>query len=115
MPHWKMASVLVVLAVLSALGGLVPVLGHRCEHFLHDGWSVSPALEGLEEQAHHSHNVALLISLFAVAIGGGLGFFVYTRQRASLRAFVEGPGRALHSVVLEKFYVDELYDLLIVR
>ncbi len=71
-------------------------------------------LEGLLKQAHHVHslNQGLSIVLF---FGGFLSaFYLYGRGRETLKGFVEGPGRRLHSLVENKFYVDEIYEYLVV-
>jgi NADH-quinone oxidoreductase subunit L len=96
----SMTGVLVVLALLSAVGGFVPVL-----HFL------EPMLP-LPEVPHDLHHLESILVYVAVAMGLlGLAFAAYlyggTAARASaLRARLEG----LHRVLTNKYYVDELYE-----
>jgi NADH-quinone oxidoreductase subunit L len=104
---------LVVLAVLTVVAGLVVGIpssqGTAFARFL------SPVLPLGE--AEHSAGVAfsLLVLSAVVAIAGvALAWFVY--GRAPVRAASIGVARnPVHKLLLEKYYVDELYDALFVR
>ncbi|MBI2900291.1 MAG: NADH-quinone oxidoreductase subunit L [Planctomycetes bacterium] len=91
---------LAILAVLSAFGGH---LQEGMEHLLKPVWrahaSPGPA-------AHHA---ALAYSVGAFALGFVGAVLLYGPWRAGLTRFVEGPGRRLHGLVANKFYVDEIY------
>ena len=107
-----------VLAVLSLFGGFMgwpAVLGgaNRFEHFL------APVFENpvVPEPQHYAHSVEW--GLMAISVGvAALGiFFAY-------RFYVKNPQlpqrladslRTLHIVLLNKYYVDELYDALFVN
>ena len=107
-----------VLAVLSLIGGFMGwpvVLGgaNRFEHFL------APVFENpvVPEPHHYAHSVEW--GLMAISVGvAALGiFFAY-------RFYVKNPQlpqrladslRTLHIVLLNKYYVDELYDALFVN
>jgi NADH-quinone oxidoreductase subunit L len=113
-PHWTMTSVLVLLAALSIGGGYV--LAHPLEHLLepvwaHGGWVAS--VDAIAKE--HSHEAALWSSIAAVAIGVTSGVVLYGFLRGPMKQLVEGPGRLFHKLLYDKFYVDEIYDLVIVR
>ncbi len=97
---WSMTGVLVVLAALSTVGGFIPVV-HYLEPQL--------PLPVIPEALHHSER--LLIGI-AVAIGfaglaGAAWFFGADARRAT--AVRERLG-ALHRVLSNKYFVDELYE-----
>jgi NADH-quinone oxidoreductase subunit L len=112
---------LIVLAILSALGGAlgIPQLfgdwvgieeSHSLSNFLSPVWP--PA-----EPHHLEHGVELGLTLAAVVIAG-LGWLV---ARYCYRARPELPARigvrfaGLHALLANKYYIDEVYDALIVR
>ncbi|MEQ1564549.1 MAG: NADH-quinone oxidoreductase subunit L [Myxococcota bacterium] len=115
--HWTMTSVLVVLAVLSTVAGMAEAWGgHPFEHFLHPGWSEAHWVESLsEEVVHRSHFVALMVTAVALALGAGSAGVLYGYQREQLDALVGGALAFPHKLLANKLYVDEAYDLLIVR
>ena len=121
-----MAIALVVLAVGSVAAGYVGLpqaLGgsNRFEKFLEPSFTVAEvrstpdtptpddgaATEGLE--------LGLMAVSTAVAVGGiGLAFFFFlANPRASDRLASQFPG--LHRVLMNKYYVDEVYDAAIVQ
>jgi NADH-quinone oxidoreductase subunit L len=108
--HWTMTSVLVVLAVLSTIGG---ALAGPLDRFVEPIWSVPAWREGLHHEGFDP--VAVGVSVFALVVGGGLGFVMYGPQRAATAALIAGPLRVVQLVLENKFYVDELYDTLIVK
>jgi NADH-quinone oxidoreductase subunit L len=57
---------------------------------------------------------AMILSSVLFAVGAGSALVLYTRAREWLRRQVEGPWRKLHALVSNKFYVDELYEYLVV-
>ncbi|HYF33273.1 MAG TPA: NADH-quinone oxidoreductase subunit L [Chitinophagaceae bacterium] len=108
---------LVILAVLSVVGGFVGLpdifnekLGthHYLDHFL------SPVMQGADGTAHtvdHSTEYILLaVSVLAIGITCIVAANMYRRYRYSETA-PAGIGRAMEN----KWYVDELYDAIIVR
>jgi len=122
---WSMRGPLVVLAVLSAVGGLVGVpaaLGgmDRFEHFLAPAFRAANAVKEQAATLHgaaHSH--ALEMQLMALAIGiAAVGFLVawwlYLRRPQAPEKLAES-FRAFYRLLLNKYYVDEIYDALIVR
>ena len=104
---------LIVLAVLTVVAGLAVGIpssnGTAFAHFL------SPVLP--LEESEHSAGVAfsLLVLSALVAIAGvGLAWMVY--GRTPVRAASIGVARnPLHKILIDKYYVDEIYDALIVN
>ncbi len=129
---WTMTLPLQVLGVLSVIGGLVGLPGKM---FGHPEWNLidtflsrilipiqraAPEGHGAEHAAHHlSFGVELgliFLSLAAAGFGIWLAFRFYSGTEAG-----ERPRRIAerfplaYKVVLNKYYVDELYDAVVVR
>ena len=107
-----------VLAVLSIFGGFMgwpAVLGgaNRFEHFL------APVFENpvVPEPQHYAHSVEW--GLMAISVGvAALGIFFAHRfyvKNPQLPQRLADSLRTLHIVLLNKYYVDELYDALFVN
>jgi NADH-quinone oxidoreductase subunit L len=101
----SMTGVLMLLALLSAVGGFIAV-----PHFLEGQWP----LPAIAESMHHYEKTLIAI---AVAIGfAGLAlawlFFGGDAQRAARLQASFGP---LHTLLSNKYYVDELYDRILNR
>ena len=118
-PHESPATMtvpLVVLGVLSAIGGLVlnPV---------HDGpffeWlaPVAASTEGLAFAEHGAlgEPALIAISVVAAAIGVGLAALAYLRRDVSAGARTEIVRGPLAELMERRFFVDDLYDLVFVR
>jgi NADH-quinone oxidoreductase subunit L len=121
--HWTMMVVLVFLAILSVGGGLLATPLHD---FTHSAWTEASwhhgghgehalTAEAIHEMEHHSHQIAMMFSVAAVVLGIGAGLAAYGPGRAALGGLVEGPLRPLHTFVSGKLYVDELYELVVVK
>ncbi|HZP37751.1 MAG TPA: NADH-quinone oxidoreductase subunit L [Methylomirabilota bacterium] len=103
---------LIVLAVLTVIAGLAVGIpssnGTAFAHFL------SPVLP--LEESEHSAGVAfslLVLSALVAVAGVALAWMVY--GRTPVRAASIGVARnPLHRVLLDKYYVDEIYDALVV-
>jgi NADH-quinone oxidoreductase subunit L len=98
-PGIAMTAPLAVLAVLSVAGGLALKGG------------LLPAALG--PRAHSG--VAMAASTAACLAGLGLAAAAFLRGRDRIRAFVEGPGKGLHRLVSNRYYMDEVYDFLVIR
>jgi len=104
---------LVILAVLSVVGGLVNTpfrLG--LEHFLH------PAFEGID-LAHPSEEMSVFAILAAVSVLAGVagiavGYLVYNRPPARWTKFQEGFG-GLWTAWEQAYRVDDIYGATIVK
>jgi NADH-quinone oxidoreductase subunit L len=97
----SMTVPLAVLAVLSVLGGYIPLL-----HFL------SPMFG-----AHHGAEIAPVIKYLptAASLGGiALAYVMYVAN-PSIAESLSRSLSVLYNLLLNKYYIDELYDLIIVR
>ena len=111
---WIMLLPLVVLAVLSVIGGWVGVpkalWGHNeIEHFL-DPVFGSAAVEagsiGLERGL-------AAVSVLVALLGLGLAYFFYVRKPGTAGAIAERM-KPVYGLVSGKFFVDEIYDAIFV-
>src|SRR4029077_14212992 len=57
----------------------------------------------------------MLLSLVVALSGVGFAYLMYSRGSVRPEAFSEALGGAPYRVVLNKYYVDELYDFVFVR
>ncbi len=96
-----MMAPLLVLAALSVAGGF------SLEHAVVEAVG-SIDVGSAAAAAKAASTAACLLGL----LGAGAAFL---RRREAVRRFVDGPGKALHTLVSNKFYVDEAYDILVVR
>jgi NADH-quinone oxidoreductase subunit L len=120
-PHespWVMLSPLVILAILSFVGGWVGI-GGRFEHFLapvfQTGVSAELARETAAETAGQGTETLLtLISVAAAILGLLLAWTLYLR-RPQLPARIAASLGALYQAVAHKYYVDELYAVLFIK
>ncbi|HBW79400.1 MAG TPA: NADH-quinone oxidoreductase subunit L [Sphingobacterium sp.] len=116
----SMTVPLIVLAILSVIGGVInlpAVLGgnHWLEDFLtpvfSEGKAIMPATHHLE---HSTEYLLMGISVVGVLMMVALGFHKYVK-RQQLQEEGEGTRGFLRNLSYHKFYVDELYDSIIVR
>jgi NADH-quinone oxidoreductase subunit L len=105
-----MAIALIVLAIGSVVAGYVG-LGARFEHFLEPSFSAeaAPALvdEGLEV-------TLMAVSSVVALVGIGIAAFFFLKNRGAADALAERFA-GLRRVLLNKYYVDEIYDATIVQ
>ena len=108
---------LLILAILSLVGGLIGIphlLGHgldRFGDFLHPVFADLPVQETGNQVAYEW--ITLLTSV-AIAVVG----IAYARKVYVVKATVPGfdePTSGLHRLSLHKYYIDELYTRLIIR
>jgi len=102
---WSMTGVLVVLAIASAVGGFV-ALPHFLEPLL--------PLPSVAEELHHFETplIAVSVVIALAGIGGALFFFAGDGSRAtSVRERLV----ALHRLLYNKYFIDELYETVIGR
>jgi NADH-quinone oxidoreductase subunit L len=99
----SMTSVLVVLAVLSAVGGFIAI-----PHFLEP---VMPLAQARPELEHMEHTV--VVSSIVIAVLGLVGAaFMYAAGGARARV-VQQHATGVHRLLYGKYFIDELYQLLI--
>ena len=108
---------LIILAVLSVVGGLVgiPELfmpeGHKLNEFLAPVFAGSASY--MEAHAHPSHSTEWM--LLAVSIGLIAVMIFLAIRRFAQYAFSDAPESGLGRLLQNKWYVDELYDAVVVK
>lgn len=108
---------LIILAILSLVGGLVGIPevfmhgGHRLEAFLEPIFAGSNALA----KEHHplSHSTEYL--LMGISVFGALAALLYAWNKFSKYEKTDAAETGLGKVLANKWYVDELYDTIIVK
>ncbi len=115
---WTMTVPLIILCVLSVLGGLMglPVVFHA-NHWLNTWLAdvTAPAAAILHQGHHISHTMEVI--LMSVAGIGAILSILYARHVYLTRRSVPESDEAMSGwgkVIYQKFYVDELYDRWIV-
>jgi NADH-quinone oxidoreductase subunit L len=110
---------LVILAILSVIGGWVGVpaamWGHdEIGHFLEPVFTNSATAVGATTAASHGLELGLAaISVLVAAIGFYIAYiFYYKEPRTAAALAARSP--ALYRLVENKFYIDEIYSALIV-
>jgi NADH-quinone oxidoreductase subunit L len=116
-PHespWIMVLPLLILAVPAALAGFVNFPSHGTEALAHLLESALP--ESSAQALHHQgFNWGIAISSSVLALAGiGLAYAVYQAKTISAESLQKmwGP---VHTLVARKYYMDDLYEGLIVR
>jgi NADH-quinone oxidoreductase subunit L len=105
-----MAFVLIVLAIGSVVAGWAG-LGGRFERFLEPSF----APESVREMADTSAEIPLMIVSIVVAFAGiGLATYYFLKNRRAADA-VAARFAGLYRLLLNKYYVDEIYDAAIVQ
>jgi NADH-quinone oxidoreductase subunit L len=112
--NWPMRAAMAVLAVLALVGGLVQIPGvvHVISNFL------DPVFE--ESGLAHVHPSAgtewlgLAVGGAISIVGIGIAYFFYVAQ-ADRPAVLQRRLRPLHALFVNKWYFDELIDVLVVR
>jgi len=111
-PGLLMMGPLALLALASLFGGF---LAHPLENFLKPVW-VQKAHEISEHAAHKAHSINVTASVLMWLLGAGAAAFIYAsaNHRAWLGRWVAGAGKGIHKLVENKFYVDEIYEYLVI-
>jgi NADH-quinone oxidoreductase subunit L len=120
-PHespWVMLGPLVILAILSVVGGWVGI-GGRFEHFLAPVFQGGAAADLAHETAGEAagagtETLLMLISVGAALLGLFLAWMLYLR-RPELPARIAANLGGLYRTVANKYYVDEIYAALFVK
>jgi NADH-quinone oxidoreductase subunit L len=118
----SMAYVLIALGALSVVGGIVKIPDFIAtfkpfETFL-DPVFASPATRAVVEGGIHSHGLeaALGFVTFTMVVLGWLAAdFMYRQETIDPARFSQAFGGIVYEWVLNKYYVDELYDFTIIR
>ncbi|HEX6152097.1 MAG TPA: NADH-quinone oxidoreductase subunit L, partial [Solirubrobacterales bacterium] len=111
---WPMRAAMGVLAVLAIVGGLVqiPDVDHVISSFLHPVFE-----ESIFEDIHPSAGAEWLglgIGGVISLLGIGIAYLLYVKQ-PELPRRLEQRLRPLHTLFVNKWYFDELIDVLVVR
>ena len=114
---WIMLFPLVVLGILSVIGGWIGVPaaqgGHNeIEHFLDPVFSNGAAEAAVTASRGLELGLAA-ISLLVVAIGFLIAYFLYYKKPGTAASYA-ARFPALYRLAINKFYIDELYGLVIV-
>jgi NADH-quinone oxidoreductase subunit L len=116
---WIMLFPLVVLAILSVIGGWVGIpqalLGHNeIGHFLDPVFANPNATEAAVTTAGHGLELTLIaVSLLTVALGFFIAYIFYYKKPGTSAALAQR-APALYRLVDNKFYIDELYGSFII-
>jgi NADH-quinone oxidoreductase subunit L len=108
---------LIVLAFFSIIAGYVgippAISGHHeaIAEFLHA--SAPPAAEGAEQGGAALEWMLMSASIIAAGVGAFLAYFFYV-MRPELPGRVSTAAAALYSILTNKYYVDEIYDAVLV-
>ncbi len=109
---WFMLLPLIVLAVLSVIGGWMVGGGDGFEKFLTPVFG-APA-EVAEAAGSLSEGAVSAMATVAFLLGFGLAWFLYVRRKRIPAQIAENLG-GLYSAVLNKYWVDEIYAAVIVN
>src|ERR1022692_1186249 len=120
-PHespWVMLGPLVILAILSIVGGWVGI-GSHFEHFLapvfRSGGTAELAQGAAgEDVGKWTETLLMLISVGAAFLGLYLAYVLYHARRDLPAKIAQGLG-SLYTAVANKYYIDELYSALFVK
>ena len=120
-PHespWVMLGPLVVLAILSVVGGFVGI-GNGFEHFLAPVFNTAPGAEIAAEATGEAASKGMEYLLMGVSVtvafaGWFLAYFLYSRRPELPERVATSLGRLYHAVA-NKYYVDELYASLFAK
>jgi NADH-quinone oxidoreductase subunit L len=120
-PHespWVMLGPLVILAILSVVGGWVGI-GGRFEHFLAPVFQGGVGAELAHETAGEAagagtETLLMLISVGAAFLGLFLAWLLYMRRPQLPARIAAGLGE-LYQAVSHKYYIDEIYAALFVK
>ncbi|GMV39501.1 MAG: NADH dehydrogenase subunit L [Myxococcales bacterium] len=107
-PGWSMRIPLIVLAVMSVAGGYIPI----------EQW-LAPTLEkaGHFYVTHHTTlgDLLLYLSLAVAGTGIALAWFLYQGPGRGAPARLKAGLQPVYNLVYNKYFVDEMYHVLIVR
>jgi NADH-quinone oxidoreductase subunit L len=114
-PHespWVMLGPLVVLAILSTVGGLVGI-GNHFEHFLSPVFgSEFPAR--MTEGSGTTELLLMSVSVLLAFAGAALAYILYVSKPYLPQKIADSLG-GLYEAVLHKYYVDEIYAAVFVK
>jgi len=101
---------LMILAVLSLVGGLVGI-GNRFENFLAP---VFGSMEGVEGASHGTELLLMGVSVAVAFLGWWLAYLLYYKRPELPQRIADSLG-GFYQTVVHKYYIDELYAALFVK
>ena len=105
---------LMILAVLSVVGGLVGI-GNRFEHFLEPVFGSGATAEAAGEAAGRGTELLMMgVSVTVAVLGFILAYVLYVSRPYLPQKIADSLG-GLYQAVLDKYYIDELYAKLFVK
>lgn len=109
---------LMILAFFSALAGYIGLPGYlgenHFERFLEPSFSYLPPHTAQVQDGHGLEIVLTVAAIVVAALGMWMAYYCYLRNRTAPERMASRFNR-LYTVIREKFFVDEVYDVLIVR
>jgi NADH-quinone oxidoreductase subunit L len=116
---YVMTIPLILLAVLSAIGGFMGVpevfgMKHMLAEFLAPVIVKGPGSEGGHALSHRLELILMAISVLAAIAAIVVAYIIYI-SRSAVPATDEAQIGAVQKTVYNKYYVDELYDVAIVK
>ncbi len=104
---------LMILAVLSVIGGLVGI-GNRFEHFLEPVFGTGVAEAAGEAASRGTEFLLMGVSIAVAVLGFILAYVLYVSKPYLPQKIADGLN-GFYTAVLNKYYVDELYAKLFVK
>jgi NADH-quinone oxidoreductase subunit L len=117
---WSMLAPLVILAVLSTIGGwfALPAIFQGSDYFSNFLAPVFGGRESLEAASEvAAHQLELILAGVAVAsalIGLGVAYWLYRKKPGKADELAKSM-KPIYTTLLNKYYVDELYAAVVVR
>jgi NADH-quinone oxidoreductase subunit L len=105
---------LIVLAILSALGGFIGVPESLGGHHWLSQWLLPVVQHPTEGPDHATEYVLMIVSVVGALVAITIAYMRYNK-RGSVPVSDIGHRTALENLSYKKFYVDEIYDFLIAR
>ena len=116
-PHesaWQMTAPLVILGVLSIVGGLLSahVIFHSTplDHLLDPVFKVASGSVQVREGAEGFLPISVAVAVLAFLVGVGVAYWMYMMQRGEPARLLAERFPALYQLVYDKWRVDEAYD-----
>jgi NADH-quinone oxidoreductase subunit L len=119
-PHespYVMTVPLMILAVLSIVGGWIgipEIFSGEHGNLFHSWLAPVFAEASFAHGAHPSHTTEILLMAISVAGAAAAAYLGY-RMYSSVKGEAGEPKGALHKLLFNKYYVDELYDATVVK
>jgi len=117
---WSMLGPLVILAVLSIIGGWLaaPALWGGTDYFtnfLAPVFGSHEAVEAISEAAAHQLEIILaVVAVVAALLGFGVAYWLYSKPTGKPEQIAKSM-KPVYNTLLNKYYVDELYAAVIVK